>query len=465
MVPPTLRLFALPRFGTGTGLHRMAALVAALPADVPRPIPEAVKITGSNGKGAVAAMTEAILTAAGAATGRYVSPHLFRVEERIAFGGEPISPAALEASAAWVLEAVAAYETAHPEDRVGVFEALTAAAVHAFCLGGPAGAPEVAAAEAGIGGRFDPVRVFPGRLAALTALDLEHTALLGGTLEAIAEDKADLCPDGGVLVLGPVPGEIRRRLRGALSLRGVRVLAVEEEAAVDRVTLAPQGTRMDLELAGGPSLPGLELPLVGRHQAWNAAVAAVLAREWLRTRRPEISTAQQGEAIRRGLAAVRWPGRFERRPPRRPGEVELFADVGHTPAALAALAATVEEALAGRPVVLLAGVSAGRDPGRLLAPVASRAAAVVCARSRHRGLAAAEVAAAVAAALTAEAEEASVEVAPGGGEDPPAALERALERAAALGPGAVVLAAGSYFLAAEVLWVHRGGDPEDLAFF
>jgi dihydrofolate synthase/folylpolyglutamate synthase len=457
MVPPTLRLLALPRFGAETGLHRMAALLDALPASLPHPTPEAVKITGSNGKGAVAAMTEAILRAAGVATGLYVSPHLFRVEERIGLGGEPISPETLDAGAAWALEAVAAYEAAHPEDRVGVFEALTAAAVHAFRGRGL----EVVAAEAGIGGRFDPVRVFPGRLAALTSLDLEHTALLGGTLEAIAEDKADLCPDGGVLVLGAVPGEIRRRLRGALSLRGVRVLAVEDEAAVERVTLASEGTRMDLELAGGPSLPGLEMPLVGRHQAGNAAVSAVLAREWLRLRRPEISPAEQGEAIRRGLAAVRWPGRFERRPPRRPGEAELFADVGHTPAALAALAATVEQALAGRPVVLLAGVSAGRDPGALLAPVASLAAAVVCARSRHRGLAAADVAAAVRrghAGLPAQ-------VAPGNGEDLEAALERALERAAALGPGAVVLAAGSYFLAAEVLWIHRGGDPEDLTFF
>jgi len=456
------RLRELPRFGDGPGLHRMEALREAL-ADAEGPtetLLSAIRITGSNGKGTVAHLVAALLRELGFSAGLYTSPHFLRFEERFQIDGEPVPQAELEEPAKRVLRAIEGYLEIHPDDRVSGFEALTATAYELFRRR----RLDVVVAEAGIGGRFDSTRIFPGAVTALTSLELEHTDLLGPEPIDIAYDKADLCPDGGVMVRGELDREIARRLAGALALRGARLQPVGGMLSWEVREVRPDGMRVELESPDGAlAVPDLELALVGRHQALNAALAVQLVREWL-ARNPAGGDPEPRlpDAIRRAFALVRVPGRFQRldaaplwqRLVAGAGP-EVWVDVAHTPVSSAALAATVGEALAGRPVVLVAGASRGRDP-EMLAPVLGQAAGVVCAVSRYRGESS-EILGSVARrhapgrprVIAGSVEEGLIE---------------ARELAARLGPDPVLLVTGSYFLAAEAASVAAGGDPERLGF-
>jgi dihydrofolate synthase/folylpolyglutamate synthase len=436
----------LPKFGRGSGLARTAALARPLLESPWGRALDALKVTGSNGKGSVAAMLAAMLAELGIDAGLTTSPHLFAFNERMAVRGQAVSSAELEAAWPAVEARAGAWQTRHPGDDVGAFEAITALALEVFARAGV----RTVVAEAGIGGRHDPTRVIPGRVCALTSLDLEHTALLGTTLAEIACDKADLCPEGGTLVAAVSDGEASERLAAHCRARGV---ALVDALARGRVTRSAYGGDMmtvDLEI-DGDAWRGVDLALRGAHQAHNALVAVLALREWLRAHEPSLPAARFEDAARRGLARVRWPGRFERvrRAP------DVFADVGHTPEALRALAATVRAALPGRRVLLVAGVSHDKDAGGILAPLAALADEAVCTQAHHKGRAAEDVYAIV-RRLRPELP-ATVE------SDVAAAVASACERAAA--ESFTVLVAGGLFLAAEATYALRGGDPRTLRFF
>lgn len=302
-----------PKYGEGICLGRMARAIGDGP--------PTIKVTGSNGKGSVTAMTAAILQRAGLRVGRFTSPHLRHFGERFAIDGVPATEAELQG----------AWDRLRPEAGAGAFELMTMLAWELFqgC--------DVVVAEAGIGGRFDPTRVLPGPLAALVSVDLEHTALLGGTLELIACDKADLCPPGGTCFVGEAPPIVE---------------AYNELRGVTTVRTAPWTG---------------ELALRGPHQRGNAGVAVALAREF----------GAGEDAVVAGLREVRWPGRFEEIAP------GFWIDVGHTPAAMDVLAETVRAEIAA-PVLIL-GVSEDKPVeaiARRIAPVASR---ILCTRAWHKG--------------------------------------------------------------------------------
>lgn len=455
------QLRRLPRFGDGPGLHRMAALRAALAGGEGSggPAP-AIRITGSNGKGTVAHLAAALLRELGRAVGLYTSPHFLRFEERFQIDGEPVSRDVLEETASRVRDEVVGYQGRHPDDRVSEFEALTAMAWELFRRR----RLDVVVAEAGIGGRFDSTRVFPAAVSALTSLELEHTEVLGPALLDIAYDKTDLCPDGGVLVTGELEAEVGRRIGGVLTLRGAHRQPVEEALFWQVHEIRPDGMRIEIASRDGSiDLPDLELALVGRHQALNAALAVQLVREWLERHPSDGELWQQlPDAIRRACARIRVPGRFERLEAAvlwselGVGEgPEVFVDVAHTRASLGVLAATVREALPGRPLVLVAGVSRDRGP-EMLAPVLRQAAGVVCTASLYRGEPAENLRVAVGLH------------GPGRPLEITGHLDRALvqarELAMRVGPDPVLLVAGSYFLAAEAAALAARVDREGLGF-
>ncbi len=350
------------------------------------------------------------------------------VRERISVDGEPISRQELAAAWSWLAAEIEPYEKRHPGERVGRFEALTALALRHFT----ARRPDAVVAEVGIGGRHDPVRLFPGGLSALVSVDLEHTELLGHTLEEIAFDKADAAAEGTTLVTGPLPADVHRKLAAYARVRRLELVAATEACRVSRAESTAGGERLDLQY-GGKSWDGVDLALHGEHQAHNAAVAVVLAGRWLERHR---ALGQSGleSAVRQGLASVRWPCRLERI-----GEKpDIYVDAAHTPAAIAALVAASRRLFRGERVVLVVGVSRGRSLEDIVAPLLELACAVIVTRAKERGAPVSEV-----ALFVRGRGGFPVETAPSVAE----ALELAVEEASRR--GTAVLVAGGLFLAVE----------------
>ena len=437
----------LPRLGDGAGLHRMRWFLDLFEADDWLAELDVVKITGSKGKGSVGVMTAAVFEELGISHGLYSSPHLRRWNERIVIAGESVGDEELMAACRYTAERLEEWHARCPHDRFGIFDALTAVALVCFAR---RRVPALIA-EVGAGGRFDPVRVLPGPLAALTSLELEHTDFLGETLEQIAYNKADLCPDGGTLVVGAgLDAEILRRLRGYARVRGIRLVAVDDVCRLLDYRRQGAATSIDVELRG-QRLAGIELALAGRHQWSNAIVAFLLAEDWMRRHRPRFDTSALLAAWRRGVARARLAGRFQQVA----REPEIWIDVCHTAQSAAALVELVQEALAGHRILLVHGISTGRDFASVGGPLVGLADAVVCTRSRHRGLAVEDLDELVGRMRpelprwqAATAEEALV-----------------LARREAVRGGMTVLVAGSFFLCAEVAETVAGHDPGQLRFF
>ena len=353
MIDAPAELAVLRRFAERPGRHRMLRLIAPLRSTRWWRRLDAIKIAGSNGKGSVATMVASILGATGVSVGLTVSPHIVDFAERIQVDGEPVTASGLAAAVDWLRPRLDA-PTADSSDPPLAFEAITALALRVF----EQRQVDSVVAEAGIGGRHDAVGVLPGALSAIVSVDLEHTAILGATLGEIATDKAELAAEGTTLLLGPVSRELLDRVVEHCRRRRVTVVAFN---ALD-------------------ALPaGVDLPARGAYQLDNAKLAAALARRWLTRHRPTLGRAEIDAAIRDGLAAVALPARFEKvrtHPP-------VWIDSGHTPDALARLADTARHHI-DRPILLVAGLSVGREPS-VLEPLIALAKRVVVTRAADRG--------------------------------------------------------------------------------
>jgi dihydrofolate synthase/folylpolyglutamate synthase len=439
-------LLTIPKFGNGIGLHRMLALCRPLVSTGWMKQLDAIKVTGSNGKGSVSVMLASVLKELGISTGLYTSPHLLEFNERIMIDGQPISDAELAEAVEWFDQRRDEYRQHFPDDTIGAFEAFTSIALSYFAKR----QPRALVAEGGIGGRYDSTRIIKGQFVGLTSLDLEHTALLGRTLELIAYDKADLCPDGGVIVTGVSDTDVLRRLRAYCHLRRITLRSTVEHSTVHRVSFGDTHMELDLEL-DGIRLSGLRVALQGHHQVTNVLVAILLLQEWLKVHEPTLSTERLVEAIRQGMDSLCWPGRFERIQQ----NPDVFVDVGHSPDAIKSLVRTVRAALAGRRILLVTGVSYDKEAESIVGGLLSIADAVVSTRAYHKGAPAEEILRIVRktkpdipAFVEATIEE---------------AMRHALEYAAK--NGMTVLVAGGLFLSMEAAHALRGNNPQDLRFF
>jgi dihydrofolate synthase/folylpolyglutamate synthase len=403
------RLDRVRALGVELGLDRVRAAFAALGS--PDRAYASVQIAGTNGKGSTAAMTEAIVRAAGARTGLFTSPHLARFTERIRIDGREIDRGAL---------AVADDRVARVPVPLTYFEVSAAQAAVAFTDAGV----EIAVLETGLGGRLDAVTAFPVVAAAITSIGMDHTDLLGPTLADVAREKAGVARAGVPLVLPP-----DRFADEAEAVIGA--IAAEQGAVVARAR----------RLA-----PALEPALPGRHQRGNAAVAVELARMALAA----TGRALDDAAIASGLAGVKWPARLEwLRPPHAGPASAVLLDAAHNPEAGAALAAALAELGRDRPAVLVTSMVRGKDVEATLAPVLPLVSAVVATRSRNeRSLSPDDLAARLRHLPGAPAIATAA--------DPIAALAEA----AATARGAPVLVAGSVFLVGE-LRASLLGEPFD----
>ena len=357
-----------------------------------------VHIAGTNGKGSASAMISRILTEAGYRTGLYISPHLLRINERWSIDGTEISDAELSAQLVLLRPHILTMT-----DKPTKFEILTALAFQYFrdqhC--------DIVVLEVGLGGRLDATNAIPvPDCALIMSIGLEHTEILGDTVEKIAREKGGIIKEGGSVVLYPQkPGpEAVFQLLAAekrASLRLVNPSALTEEApdadwdnvfgtsAANTHTPTVAATA-DTEYSGAePRLlqhfsykkrKHLSLSLLGSYQRLNACVVLEVM-DVLQEKGYHISE----EAIRRGLQNVSWPSRFEvvsRRP-------LCILDGAHNPNGVSALVDTLRDLLPGFSFTFVVGVMADKDYHRMLqmaAPLAERFIAELPNSGSDRGL-------------------------------------------------------------------------------
>lgn len=325
-----------------------------------------VHVAGSKGKGSTAAFAASILAHGGQRTGVYSSPHLHSLRERIAIDGQAISEPAFAALTQQVLDRAGDLE--HTEPALGqftAFELTTAMALahfaHMQCA--------VAIIEVGLGGTYDATNVIDGDVSIITPLDYEHTAVLGSTLAAIAEHKAGIIKSGRPVISArqepealAIIEQAAQRLQAPLLLAG-RDWTSSGEWRSFRLT-GPWGELADLQSG-----------LIGNHQIDNAGNA--IGALWM------LGDGQfpiTESAIREGIAATRWPGRYEiaRQEPTR-----VILDGAHSPASARVLAQTLRIEEGDRPIVIVLGPLNDKNVRGIAQELAPIAAHCVATRSTH----------------------------------------------------------------------------------
>ena len=335
------RLFPRLTGGIRWGLERTRRLLAAV-GDPHRAYPS-IHIGGTNGKGSVAAIMESVLRHAGHRTGLYTSPHLVEFRERIRIDGLPVSESELMSIGRRLWPLIEA-------EAPSFFEAAT---VMAFLALEGAGV-DVAVVEVGMGGRLDATNVVEPDVAVITNVAMDHAQYLGDDLATIAAEKAGIIKPGVPVVTGEAdPAVLDVLRRRARAVRAPLHVVPTPPSEVDR-----EGTSVVLETGWGRLR--LRVPLAGRHQASNLAVA-VRALELLPSaRRPA------ARALLAGVSSTRWPGRLQVEPV---GPATWVFDVAHNAAGVESLLSALPDLRLPRPVVALVGVLGDKDWGRMLPPL------------------------------------------------------------------------------------------------
>ncbi len=423
-------LYRFERSGMRLGLDGIERLLDQ--GDRPDRAFASVLIAGTNGKGSTAAHLASILMAAGIRTGLYTSPHLLRFNERIRVDGRAVGDPALEGL-------LAEWWPRFDAERPSFFEAATALGFDHFARSGV----EVAVVEVGLGGRLDATNVLTPLVSVITTISSDHTEILGDSLRRIAVEKAGIVKDGGILATGVRGRVARAAIEEIAAERGARVLRLGQAVRYATRGLSPAGTELWLR---SPSFEGtVRTPLLGAHQARNAALAALAAECALGAR--GLPAGLIGRALARGIPATRWPARaqlLDRDPP-------ILLDAAHNAEGAAALRATVAQVVPGRPAAFVVGLSRDKAHGPYLTELGRIASRFHLTQFRGE---------------RATPAQALLDAAPRGHLDctahaqPADALEAAIEWARER--RGVVVVTGSFFLLAEVMPLLDAGVPDAL---
>ncbi|MCM4080618.1 bifunctional folylpolyglutamate synthase/dihydrofolate synthase [Paractinoplanes hotanensis] len=322
----------------------------------------AIHLTGTNGKTSTARMIDALLRAHGLHTGRYTSPHLETVRERISLDGKPISEEGLATTYDEVAPLAELIDARNAEP-LTYFDMTTAMAYAAF-----ADAPvDIAVVEVGLGGEEDATNVIEAGVAVMTPIGLDHTEWLGDTIEDIAWAKAGIIHKGATVISALQTEEAMRPILERCAEMGATLAREGSEFGVVERTQAVGGQVLRLQGLGGV-YDEVFLPLFGAHQAQNAALALAAVEAFLgagTNRQLDI------ELVREGFADVDSPGRLERVR----SAPAILLDGAHNPHGMAATVAALEEEFAFRHLVAVVAVLGDKDVSGLLdllEPVAAR---------------------------------------------------------------------------------------------
>lgn len=342
-----------------------------------------VHIAGSKGKGSTALFVEAICRAAGKRVGTFTSPHLERWTERFRLDGREVAGERLAAAVARLRPHVDALRAAGRDSFPTFFDATTAAALLLF----DEAQVDCAVLEVGLGGRLDSTNIVEPVVTCVTSIELEHTDKLGSSLAEIAHEKAGVLKPGVPAVAGDLPAPARAVLADRAHALGVEVAWLGTDFFVEVRSWGPEG--LALRLRDGSLVVDAKVPVLGVHQAANAALALACAR-----RSGVSSDSDLSDAAVRGLAVAELPGRIEvlgRSP-------WLLVDGAHTAVSARALA-SVLASLPRRRSHLVLSISAGKDMSSILEALLPEADEVIVTRAEPaRSLAPEEVASAVRAA-------------------------------------------------------------------
>jgi dihydrofolate synthase/folylpolyglutamate synthase len=348
-------LFARTHSGIKPGLERVRGLLRELGNPQDRFL--SVHVAGTNGKGSTCALIESCLRERGLRTGLFTSPHLVQVNERIQLAGKPIDDDLLFS----LLDRIDALE-GRLEEPPSFFETLTALGFLAFAEAGV----QVAVVEVGLGGRLDCTNILTPLLSVITRIDFDHMALLGNTLTLIAGEKAGILKPGRPAVIAAQESEARDVLLRRAADLGCSVLEAPEHCRLSGRKQTIKGQTLQMETPNA-DYGKVSIPLPGAYQLQSLATAVTALEECERL----LNLPGDPAAMKRGLAAVAWPGRCQALSEHPP----ILLDVAHNPGGARALAETLRE-LFGRKArgVFVIGQMKDKDNDgflKAIAPVAS----------------------------------------------------------------------------------------------
>ena len=346
-------IHGLYRKGVKPGLQRELQLLEML--GNPHKKLKFVHIAGTNGKGSTASMTASILKKAGYKAGLFTSPFIYRFNERIQLDGSQIPDEMVVELTAYVKQFADTME-----DRPTEFEFVTAMAMEYYARE----KADIVVLEVGMGGKLDATNVIDApEVAVITNIGLDHTEVLGDTVEKIAENKAGIFKQGGHAVVYRGTAGVEKVYEDICKERNVSL----KKADFDSIKLRSHGLEGQVFDCG--SRKELQLPLLGHHQLHNAAVVLSIADTLI-----ELGYNITETNIREGLRDVSWPGRFDI-----VGHDPLFIiDGGHNPQCIQALVENIKDYLTGRRVIVLTGVLADKDYGEMFRPVMELVEQFVC---------------------------------------------------------------------------------------
>lgn len=365
-------LFARTAYGIKPGLEVTLALLEKL--ENPHNGLKCVHVAGTNGKGSVCAMIEAVLRASGFKTGLYTSPHLFRFNERFRINGREIPDPALSQLIAKV-EAAAQSLSCRPPT---FFELSTAMAFDYF----KNEKVDYAIIETGMGGRWDATNVIQPVLSVITRIDIDHTEYLGADIEKIAWEKAGIIKSGAPVICGPMPVEAEAIIYKEAAAKKVPILGSDEAAFFQCLERRRDDQLLNIE-ASGHEYPNVRLPLAGSFQIENCGIAVAALEDLADIQGFRLQ-------MKRGLEAVKWPGRFQLLQEKKP----VIYDGAHNLSGARALAQAIQEIFPHMECGFCFGFMKDKDVAgilKTLQPLAGKAWAVTLPGAR--AMQAAEIAA------------------------------------------------------------------------
>ncbi|OGJ42177.1 hypothetical protein A2974_03310 [Candidatus Peregrinibacteria bacterium RIFCSPLOWO2_01_FULL_48_20] len=353
-------LEGLQRFPGRPGLGRVKKMLSLL--GNPEKVTTYVHVTGTNGKGSTSAMVASALQAAGYKVGLFTSPHLHRINERIKVQGWEIS----DNDFVFYVSIIKKLLRKNPHIRPTLFEALTVMAFLYFADQ----KVDVAVLEVGMGGRYDATNVIKNSVAVITNIDLEHREVLGNTKAKIAVQKAGIIKRKSTVIVGEQNKNLQKIFEREIRKNKAKMVFLKPRE-LKFLKQSSEGQVFHFE-----QYKKLQIPLLGRYQLHNAALA-ILAVRALNERGFNVSE----EALRKGLRSVYWPLRLERVH----SKPDIILDAGHNLHGVKAVVKTIDQVFPRRGRILILGCSVDKPFKEMSKILATLSKVIIVTKAKYHG--------------------------------------------------------------------------------